>query len=74
MQQINSVVNQLITAAQIIGAGAIVLCIITLGYQVWWGGKNGMEVAKKLVVPLIIGGVLVFGAQSLGSWLQSIVS
>jgi type IV secretory pathway VirB2 component (pilin) len=74
MQQIINTVNQIIQAGQLIGATALVAVVLFMGYSVWWGGKNGMDVAKRLVLPIIVGAVLVFGAPALSQWLQSIVS
>jgi type IV secretory pathway VirB2 component (pilin) len=73
LQQIINTVNQIIQAGQLIGATALIAIVIATGYQVWWGGRNGMEIAKKLVVPIIVGALLVFGAPALSQWLQSIV-
>ncbi len=73
MQQIINVTNQIITAGQLIGATVLVAIVMFAGYQIWWGGKNGIEVAKKLVIPTVVGAVLVFGASTLAQWIQSMV-
>ena len=73
MQQLQSLLNNIVTHGITIGGSFLIVAIMFVGYNVIWGGREGIAILKKYAPGIIIGALLIFGATGLAAWIRSMI-
>lgn len=65
VESIVQTLSDLLNALQLIAIPVAAVMVVIAGYQFFRGGEEGPQKAKKLLVYLLVGLVLVFGATAI---------
>ena len=69
--RMNTMIIDLITAAQVVGFGLLAYSLLKEGIQYFFHGAEGFRIAKGTIAAGIIGFILVVGAIAIASYLKT---
>lgn len=71
VSSIKAALQKVVTALRAIGLIVAAIGVILAGYQFIWGGQNGSQAGKTILLNCLLGAGLILGASALIDWIEA---